>query len=189
MSATELATILALAVSVAMGVVALMRLRRMLRTRRLRTRFGGSEYALAVEEAGSREHAEDGLDARTERVAGFHIRPLASDDRARFAESWRRVEAAFADSPAGAVTEADQLLSDIMARRGYPVSTFDRRGADISVDHPSAVGHHRAVQVIELGLTRGKTGAEELRRAMLHYRTVLEELLGEPEAAHVTRAS
>src|SRR4030095_385876 len=91
------------------------------RTQRLRTQFGETEYARAVKEDGSRRHAEAGLKGRTERVESLNIRPLAPGDRARFVESWRRVEARFVDGPGGAVTEADQLLGDVMSRRGYPV--------------------------------------------------------------------
>lgn len=188
MSAAEAASIILLAVVVAVGIGALKVLRRQLRTRRLRTQFGGPEYARAVEETGSRKHAEDGLDARKQRVEGFHIRPLASAERARFAGSWRKIEARFFDSPAGAVTEADQLLGDVLSARGYPVSSYDRRAADISVDHPSVVTHYRAVHDIELGLTQGKAATEELRLAMLHYRTLFEELVGRPEMTHATTA-
>ena len=188
MSAAEAASIILLAVVVAAGVGALMVFRRQLRTQRLRTQFGVAEYARAVEETGSRKDGEDGLDARNERVEGFHIRSLASGERARFAESWRRIETRFFDSPAGAVKEADQLLGDVLSTRGYPVSTYDRRTADISVHHPSVLAHYRAVHDIELGLAQGKAATEGLRLAMLHYRTLFEELVGRPETTHVTTA-
>jgi hypothetical protein len=185
MSAAEAASIILLAAVVAGGVAALMVFRRQLRTQRLRTRFGVPEYARAVEDTGSRKSAEDELDARKRRVEGFHIRPLASGERARFAESWRRIEARFFDSPAGAVTEADQLLDDVLSTRGYPCSSYGRRAADISVDHPVVLTHYRAVHDIELGLAQGKAATEELRLAMLHYRALFDELVCRPEMAHV----
>ena len=188
MSSAEAASIILLAVVLAGGVGALMVFRRQLRTQRLRTQFGVPEYARAVEETGSRKDAEDGLDARKERVEGFHIRPLASGERARFAESWRRIEARFFDSPAGAVKEADQLLGDVLSTRGYPVSTYDRRTADLSVHHPSVLTHYRAVHDIELGLTQGRAATQELRLAMLHYRMLFEELVGRPEKTHFSSA-
>lgn len=188
MTGAESAWIILLGAVVAGGVGALRVLRRRLRTRRLRTQFGGPEYARAVEETGSRKDAEDGLDARQQRVEGFRIRPLVSGERARFAESWRRIEAGFADSPAGAVTEADELLGDVLSSCGYPFSSYDRRAADISVDHPSVLAHYRAVHDIELGLTQGKAAIEELHRAMAHYRTLFEELVGRAEMTHGTTA-
>src|ERR1017187_9847029 len=117
---------IALVVVLFPGVAAFLgRLKR--RTERLRTQFGGAEYARAVEEGGNRQHAEAGLEERTQRVEAFHVRPLSAGDRERFVESWRGVQARFVDGPAGAVTEADQLLGDVMSARGYPVSAFEQR--------------------------------------------------------------
>ena len=100
------------------------------------TQFGGAEYNRAVKEGGSRQKAEALLDKRADRVESFHLQPLGPGDRARFLDSWRRVQARFVDGPGGAVTEADQVLRDVMSTRGYPVGDFEQRAADISVDHP-----------------------------------------------------
>jgi hypothetical protein len=151
------------------------------RSERLRTQFGGSEYDRAVKGDGSRRHAEAGLKERTARVEGLNIRPLAPGDRARFVESWRRVEARFVDGPGGAVTEADQLLGDVMSTRGYPVGDFEQRAADISVDHPLVLENYRTAHEIALRQTTGQANTEDLRQAMIHYRTLFEELVGEPE--------
>src|SRR4030095_14225351 len=130
LSTTELALIIGLAVIVITGIVVVWVLVRKRRTERLRTQFGGSEYDRALKEDGSRRHAEAGLNERNARVESLNIRPLAQGDRSRFLESWRRVEARFVDGPGGAVTEADQLLGDVMSTRGYPVSDFEQRAAD-----------------------------------------------------------
>src|SRR5687767_6712364 len=90
------------------------------RTQRLRTRFG-PEYNRALQDSGDRRQAEASLEERKKRVERFKLRPLAPSDCARFTESWRRVQARFVDEPRGAVTEADQLLGDVMSTRGYPV--------------------------------------------------------------------
>jgi hypothetical protein len=180
LSTTELWLIIVLAVIVVAGITAWLILRKR-RTERLRTQFGGTEYARAVKEGGSRRHAEAGLDERRERVESFHIRPLAAGDQARFVESWRRVQARFVDSPGGAVTDADQLLRDVMTTRGYPVSDFEQRAADISVDHPLVMENYRTAHDIALRQTRGQANTEDLRLAMIHYRTLFEELVGEPQ--------
>ena len=188
LSTTELALIVAFAVMVAAGIGAWVLIRKR-RTARLRTRFGGAEYARAVQQGGSRRRAEAGLDKRKERVESFHIRPLAPGDHARFLESWSRVQARFVDSPGGAVTEADQLLGDVMSTRGYPVSDFEQRAADISVDHPQVMENYRTAHKIALGQTLGKASTEELRQAMIHYRTLFEELVGQPVTAPATTAA
>jgi hypothetical protein len=189
LSTTQLALITGLAVIVVTGIIGAWVLVRKRRTARLRTQFGGSEYDRAVKEDGSRRHAEAGLNERSARVESLNIRPLAQGDRARFVESWRRVEARFVDGPGGAVTEADQLLGDVMSTRGYPVSDFDQRAADISVDHPLVLENYRTAHEIALRQTKGQANTEDLRQAMLHYRTLFEELVGEPELARTKTAA
>jgi hypothetical protein len=187
-STTQIAIIIAVAVMVAAGI-AIWLFTRKRRTERLRTQFGGAEYTRAVKEGGSRRHAEAGLDKRTDRVESLHIRPLGPGDRVRFVESWRRVQARFVDGPGGAVTEADQLLGDVMSTRGYPVSDFEQRAADISVDYPLVLENYRSAHEIAIRQTRGQASTEELRQAMIHYRTLFEELVAEPEVARAKPAS
>jgi hypothetical protein len=153
------------------------------RTTRLRTQFGGAEYARAVKQSGSRRQAEAALDERADRIERLHIRPLAAGDRARFVESWDRVQARFVDGPGSAVSDADKLLGDVMSTRGYPVSDFEQRAADISVDHPLVLENYRAAHQSALRQTRGQASTEDLRQAMIHYRTLFEELISEPEPA------
>lgn len=178
---TEMSMIMiALAVVLVAGVAAFMVYRKQ-RTEKLRTQFGGAEYARAVGTAGNRQEAEAGLNKRSQRVEAFHIQPLAAADRARYLESWRGVQVRFVDGPAGAVSEADQLVSDVMSTRGYPVSEFEQRAADISVDHPLVLEQYRAAHGIAVRQTQGKATTEDLRQAMVHYRTLFEELVSVPE--------
>jgi hypothetical protein len=188
LSTTELALVIALAVIAVAGIAAWLFFRKR-RTERLRTQFGGAEYDRALEEGGSRRQAEAGLAERTERVESLNIRQLAPGDRARFVESWSRIQARFVDGPGGAVTEADQLLGDVMSTRGYPVSDFEQRAADISVDHPLVLKNYRTAHEIAVRQTRGETNTEDLRQAMIHYRTLFEELVGEPEVARAKAAA
>lgn len=187
-STTQIAIAIAVVVIVVAGIAIWLFIRKR-RTEKLRTQFGGTEYTRAVKEGGSRRQAEAALDKRAERVEGLHIRPLGPGDRARFVESWRKVQALFVDGPGGAVTEADQLLGDVMSTRGYPVSNFEQRAADISVDYPLVLENYRAAHEIAVRQTRGQASTEELRQAMIHYRTLFEELVAEPEVARAKAAS
>jgi hypothetical protein len=188
LSTIELALVVALAVILVTAIAAWLFFRKR-RTKKLRTQFGEAEYARAVEEGGTRRQAEAGLKERTERVENLKIRALAPGDRARFLESWRRVQARFVDGPGGAVTEADQLLGDVMSTRGYPVSDFEQRAADISVDHPLVMENYRTAHEIAVRQTRGQANTEDLRQAMIHYRTLFEELVGQPELASAKASS
>jgi len=179
LSTIQIAAIMAIIVVLAAGIAIALFVRKR-RTQRLRTQFGGAEYTRAVKEGGSWQKAEAALDDRAERVERFHIRPLAPGDRTRFIESWARVQARFVDGPGGAVTDADQLLGDVMFTRGYPVSDFEQRAADLSVDHPLVLENYRAAHETALRQSRGQANTEDLRQAMIHYRTLFEELVGEP---------
>jgi hypothetical protein len=188
LSTTQLGLIVVLLVILAGGIAAWVLMRKR-RTGRLHTQFGAPEYARAVREDGNQRRAEAKLEERTERVETFHIRALASGDHTRFVESWRKVQTRFVDSPGEAVTEADQLLADVMSARGYPVSDFEQRAADISVDHPLVMENYRAAHAIAVRRTPDRASTEELRQAMIHYRTLFEELVGEPEIAREKAAS
>lgn len=188
LSTIQIAAIIAIIVVLAAGIAVALFVRKR-RTQKLRTQFGGAEYTRAVKEGGNRRKAEAALDDRAERVERFNIRPLAPGDRARFIESWAKVQARFVDGPGGAVTDADQLLGDVMSTRGYPVSDFEQRAADLSVDHPRVLENYRAAHETALRQSRGQASTEDLRQAMIHYRTLFEELVGEPEAARAKAAS
>jgi hypothetical protein len=143
----------------------------------LRKRFG-PEYERAVAEAGSAMRAEAELAAREKRVSKYQIRPLSAEDGSRFTAAWRQLQARFVDDPAAAVTEADQLVTDLMVTRGYPMADFDRRAADLSVDHASVVNHYRvAHELVAKQRDPRLASTEDLRQAVQHYRALFEDLL------------
>ena len=157
------------------------------RTQRLRSRFG-PEYARALEETGSKTKAEANLEKLERRVDRFDLRPLTPVVRANFVAAWQKIQARFVDDPKGALTEADKLIQEIMAARGYPVTDFDQRAADISATHPLIVEHYRAGHNIALDHAKGRATTEDSRQAMLHYRTLFAELAGEPELTRTKAA-
>lgn len=168
--------VIALAVLVGV-VVTVMRSRH---TARLRDRFG-DEYDRTIDQSGSMYEAETVLHEREQRVAAFDICPLEPARREAFVRAWLEVQARFVDDPAGAVQRADVLLADVMTARGYPVADFDQRYEDLSVDHGEVVAHYRTGHHIAASHARGEAGTEELRRAMIHYRALFDDLVNEPE--------
>ena len=145
----------------------------------LRQRFG-PEYGRVVREHGSERKAEAKLADREKRVDNFKIRDLDPMERERFSKQWQSVQSRFVDSPKGAVAEADDLVSSLMKTRGYPVSDFDQRAADISVDHPRVVENYRSAHEIALRVGKDAATTEDLRTAMIHYRSLFEELVQVP---------
>jgi hypothetical protein len=147
------------------------------RSLRLKRRFG-PEYDLTVSRLRSRSKAEAELQKREQRVASFKIVPLSSADAFRFSQAWNTLQGRFIDSPKGVVAEADNLVRELMAKRGYPMGDFERMAADLSVDHPSVIATYRAAQTIAARDARGDADTEELRQAVIYYRTLFDELLG-----------
>ena len=148
------------------------------RTERLRGRFG-PEYDRTVRDAGNVGQAESALQAREARVKRLHITPLAADQARRYSEEWQRVQARFVDEPAGAVLQADRLIGDVMAARGYPIGNFEERIEDISVDHANVVMNYRAARAIADEHARHPVSTEDMRQAMVHYRALFTELVDE----------
>ena len=147
------------------------------RRRRLRQQFG-PEYDHTVREVGGTTRAEAELAARAARVSKYHIRPLSPEDGNRFSAAWRQLQSKFVDDPAGAVNEADRLVTDLMATRGYPMADFDRRAEDLSVDHANVVSHYReAHHIVTSQPDPRRVSTEELRQAVQHYRALFEDLL------------
>ncbi len=145
----------------------------------LRQKFG-SEYDRAVLAHGSERKAESKLEDREKRVEKLKIRDLDPMENERYSKLWEAVQSRFVDSPKGAVAEADDLVSSVMKTRGYPVSDFDQRAADISVDHPRVVENYRSAHEIALRLGKDQATTEDLRTAMIHYRSLFEELVQVP---------
>jgi len=151
-------------------------------TQDLRQKFG-PEYDRAVLKHGSERKAQSKLEDREKRVEKLNIRDLDSTEHERFSKRWESVQSRFVDSPKGAVTEADDLISSVMKARGYPVSDFAQRAADISVDHPRVVENYRSAHEIALRVGKEAATTEDLRTAMIHYRSLFEELVQVPAAA------
>jgi hypothetical protein len=150
-------------------------------SKRLQQRFG-PEYGRTLGELGGRTKAESELKAREKRVEHLSITPLTPAEAARFSQAWNALQGRFIDNPKGVVVQADQLVRELMLKRGYPMGDFERRAADISVDHPAVVENYRAAQAIAARDERGEADTEELRNAVVHYRVLFDEMLDVREA-------
>jgi FtsZ-interacting cell division protein ZipA len=173
---TQTWIILAGIVVLALIALAAWRIYRKKQSHRLQERFG-SEYGRSVDDLGSRTKAESELKAREKRVEHFTIIPLTPSEAVRFSQTWKDLQGRFVDDPKSAVVQADQLVRELMLKRGYPMADFEHRAADISVDHPAVVAHYRAAQAIAVRDERGEADTEELRKAVVHYRALFDELL------------
>lgn len=160
-------------------VVAGIVIARQRRSQRLQEGFG-PEYGRTLAEKGDQRSAEAELAERRDRREQLEIRELDPGARDRYAERWQGVQRQFVDEPKTAVRDADGLVSEVMAERGYPVDEdFERRAADVSVDHPVVVENYREAHAISARSARDETDTEELRKALVHFRALFKELLGE----------
>lgn len=169
--------VLTLVALLALGIVLAITVRRK-RTERLRTSFS-EEYDRAVEKTGDRGEAERILEQRLERRRQLQIRDLSPPEGRRYAEEWGAVQTRFVDDPRGAVEEADALVTRVLRDRGYPTDDFEQQAADVSVDHATAVGGYRQAHAALLSTGR-QAATDQLRLAMVHYRDLFEQLVGEP---------
>ena len=167
--------IIATAVVLFVLLIAVWRMSKSRRTSRLREGFG-SEYEREVTRKG-RGKAESELEQRQKRVEQLQIRELSREQAAGYASDWDAVQSRFVDDPAMAVSRADELVGRVMLDRGYPVGNFDQRVADISVDHPEVAQNYRAAHDIAGRNANGSASTEDLRQAMVHYRSLFQDLL------------
>ncbi len=147
------------------------------RTASLHRTFG-PEYERTVETTGDRGLAEKDLAGRVARRGQLNIIPLSDAARQQYAAEWQQIQSDFVDAPAQSVQAADVLVARVMSDRGYPMTEFDQRASDISVDHPGVVENYRLAHATCLGTAQGSTTTEDLRRAMTQYRALFNELLG-----------
>lgn len=174
MSPTQIVVIiLVLAIAVA-AVAVLWSLRR---RQALRSRFG-PEYDRLVAKQDNRGSAERELRERERRHAELTLKPLTDASRARYAAAWEEIQARFVDSPAEAVGAADELVTRLVAERGYPTEDYEDQLAHLSVEHARTLTHYRDAHEIQLRNERGEASTEQLRQAVVHYRELFADLLG-----------
>ncbi|MFE9630872.1 hypothetical protein [Streptomyces sp. NPDC006463] len=171
---TTLITVIVVAVVVVLALSLMLWM--MARRRHLRSQFG-PEYERTVEEKGGKLAAERDLRAREERHDQLDIKELPPERRRRYTEEWNGVQEHFVDRPEGAVTEADRLVTRLMHERGYPTDGYGGQLRDLSVEHGRTLEHYRAAHDVQERSGAGQATTEELRGAMVHYRTLFEELL------------
>ena len=173
----QISIAVAVVVVVAVVAVAAFLITRKRRTQALRERFG-PEYDRVVRQEGNASRGEEVLEFRAKRHDKFNIEPLSASAQTQFASRWSNLQPQFVDDPKGSVARADELVTEVMRARGYPMGDFEQRAADISVDHPVVVENYRAAHDIALRHNTGKATTEDLRKAMVHYRALFEDLLG-----------
>jgi hypothetical protein len=171
-------------IAIGAGVVVLLVLvgwlvERKRRSGKLREKFG-PEYERVLAEQGDARKTEALLAEREKRVSKFSIRHLTMADRERYVNQWAAVQRRFVDDPAMAVMEADSLVTALMAARGYPMTDFEQRAEDISVNYPRVVQNYRAARLIVGRHGKGQATTEDMRQAMVHYRSLFDEMVEAP---------
>jgi FtsZ-interacting cell division protein ZipA len=137
----------------------------------------GPEYDRTVKIMGNEKKAQTELDNRQKHVEALNIRPLSQIEREQYLVDWAAVQSKFVDEPGQAIGNADRLIMEVMQKRDYPISDFEQRAADISIKYPALVSDYRNARVIALKNKEHKADTEELRQAMIYYRSLFEELL------------
>ena len=146
------------------------------RSDQLQEKFG-TEYDRTVQTMGGEKKAQTELNERQKHVGTLDIRHLSVSEHDRYLAEWTAVQSKFVDEPGQASVDADRLIMEVMQIRGYPVSDFEQRAADISVNYPALVTNYRGAREIANKNELGQASTEELRQAIIYYRSLFEELL------------
>jgi hypothetical protein len=146
------------------------------RTMALRERFG-PEYDRAVGAREDQRAAEADLRGRERERARLDIKPLSEAARVRYTEEWQVIQQSFVDQPEEATTAGYDLVNRVMEERGYPMRDFDARADLVSVDHPDVVENYRVAHGIHERARQHQASTEDLREALLRYRSLFEDLL------------
>ena len=173
---TTYIVILVVLVLVVIGVILGLVFARRRRSEQLHDKFG-PEYDHTVQTMGDEKKAQTELNERQKHVEALDIRPLSATERERYQADWTSVQSKFVDDPEQAIVDADRLIIEVMQLRAYPVSNFEQRAADISVNYPALVTNYRGAREIANKNKLGQANTEELRQAMIYYRSLFEELL------------
>lgn len=147
------------------------------RRKQLQKTFG-PEYDRVVADTGSRSDGEKQLREREKRHAELELKPLSEESRATYAAAWADVQIDFVDHPEQAVSTADDLVTRLIAERGYPTGDYDDQLATLSVEHARTLGHYRDAHAISRRSANGEASTEDLRQALVHYRALFADLLG-----------
>jgi len=172
-----IAAVVVVIVLIAIAVVTQQRAQQ--RSKRLRNRFG-PEYAHVVDDDSrrGRREGEAELLHREELHDELDIHDLNPRTRDRYAREWEDLQRRFVDAPDHSVAEAEQLLTAVMNDRGYPIGEEFEEHADlVSVDHPTLVQNFRDAHSVYERSRQRQAETEELRRSLLSYRALFEELL------------
>jgi hypothetical protein len=151
------------------------------RSRLLADRFG-PEYDRTLREAGDKREAERELERREEAHATLDIRPLPLERVDAYREEWLQAQQRFVDYPAAAVADADRLVTACLAERGYPTGDLEQRTSMLSVEHAHVLDDYRRAHAIAEASRLGQAETEDLRQAMVHYRSLFDSLLGDGES-------
>jgi uncharacterized protein YneF (UPF0154 family) len=169
-------TIIVVVVVVVFGIILGLVFARRNRSERFHKDFG-PEYDRTVQTMGGEKKAQTELNERQKHVETLDIRPLSVSEHERYLAEWTAVQSKFVDEPGQAIADADRLIVEVMQIRGYPVSDFEQRAADISVKYPALVSNYRSAREIANKNKLQQANTEELRQAMIYYRSLFEELL------------
>jgi hypothetical protein len=174
-----IAVVVAVAVALLL-VLALVRIRR--RRAHLKEQFG-PEYTRAVSDVGTGD-AERRLGEIEQTRKELELRPLAAAARERYLDEWRRTESRFVNDPRDSARDAEGLVLRALEERGYPrEEDSERLVALVAFDQPDVADRYRHGHAM-LENVDGEQGTENLRKAMLDFRSVLEDVVqGAPTAA------
>ena len=99
-------------------------------------------------------------------VGKRRLHSLPDESKDRYASSWHAVETRFIDDPRAAVQDADKTAVGILSERGANLSDEKHMPKDLQQARAATHGDG------------GGTDTEGLRRAMTHYKAIVDDAVG-----------
>jgi hypothetical protein len=128
------------------------------------------------------EPSRRGRGRRAQPVERLHLQKIEPSTRHRYAQTFQRTSARFAEEPETALSDADKLVTLLMDERGLPV---ERPEADPTFEgaRASLVGDYLAAHAIAEQARAASVTREELEAGMARYQRLVLQLLDDGEGA------
>jgi hypothetical protein len=97
---------------------------------------------------------------------GMSMRQLPQESRERYARSWWAIESRFIEDPRAAVQEADRVVVMLLGERGATLDDGKKMPDDLRQAREAASSD------------QGRQGTEGMRRAMVHYKRLVDDAVG-----------
>ncbi|MYS23270.1 hypothetical protein GA0115240_150510 [Streptomyces sp. DvalAA-14] len=155
----------------------------------LKRRFGPEYERTLAQHDGDEKATREELAERVKRYGDIERQPVSAQQREQYGARWAEIQAHFVDDPGRALNEADRLIAEVAAERGYPAANSPEHFDALSVHHPHEVqGYRQAHALADHAGAGGRKVTEDMRQAMVSARALFDDMLRDADKPSRTTA-